>query len=283
MLESELPFRPGPVSPIFTAQRFRDSVLQQLISFGTFEALELLKSLKKKLKILPWDYYLNQAEEKVRLVTWAVPNAKDLLKLAEVAEKRLVNNADQLVDVIEEALERIQKKLHAETASVIELWNYNRGQKRRYWPKDENDFSNWLKRQLELEIKTKDIIIAREVEIRRKVNAGERTDIYVAVKKRGDDKKLVAIIEVKGCWHPDVKHAMRTQLVARYLTENDYHHGVSVVGWFACSMWINEDSRKKQVKFRNINSARRFFSRQAKSLCTDKHSVRVVVVDTTLR
>jgi hypothetical protein len=181
--------KPGPVSTVFTAQRLRDALLQQLVSVGTPEALRLLRSLRKRLSALPWDYYIDRAEESFRLASWAIPNAKELLKLADVAEKRLVNNADQLLDVIEEALERIQKNLHAETGSVIELWNYSRGQKREYWPKDENDFSNWLKRQLELEIKTKDIIIAREVEIRRKVRAGERTDIYVAVRRRTDSHR----------------------------------------------------------------------------------------------
>jgi hypothetical protein len=280
---SSQPHMAGPVSHVFTAERFRDGLLQRLISYGTPKSLEILSDLRRKQKNLPWDYYIAQAEQQYRLLSWDIPDSKDILKLAAAAEKRIVNNADQLIEVIEEALKNIQRKLHAETGSVIELWNYSSGKQRKYWPKDENDFSNWLKRQLETEIKTKRIVLAREVEIRRRVKRGERSDIYVAAKSPIDNRLIAVIVEVKGCWHPEIKDAMETQLAKRYLSENFYDHGIYVVGWFACGMWIPSDIRRKQTKFPTISAARRYLNKQARSLSAGSHVVRAVVIDAALR
>ena len=45
-------------------------------------------------------------------------------------------------------------------------------------------------------------------------------------------EKTVVVIEVKGCWNPELKVSMETQLVNRYLRDNFYTHGIYVSGGF---------------------------------------------------
>jgi len=177
-----------------------------------------------------------------------------------------------------------QQKLHAESEAVIELWNYTSTKPRQYWPQDENDFSNWLKRRLEEEIVARGVVVAREVEIRRKRSSrGERTDLYVVCKHPTTNEKIVVVVEVKGCWNPDLKSAMKTQLADRYLKDNFYDHGVYLVGWFLCDKWRNQDRRKRKVPFKRLDQARRFFKKQAHSLASEQTFLKALVMDIALR
>jgi len=78
------------------------------------------------------------------------------------------------------------------------------------------------------------VIANREVKLSTYLGAaqGEQTDVHVEVVVPGVEpglfEKLTVIIEVKGCWNPDLKHAMQTQLVDRYLTGADCRHGIYV-------------------------------------------------------
>ena len=79
-------------------------------------------------------------------------------------------------------------------------------------PKDEDHFSNYIKRHLSDDLNRQGIISNREVQIRR----GEFTDIRVdAVRKvsHNDPLDLVTVIvEAKGCWNKGVKTDMAVQL-----------------------------------------------------------------------
>lgn len=290
----------GAVSGHFTAERFRDAVLMRLASYGSYESLEVLKSLQTALPEFPWPYYLTQADVRAREATWDPPTCSQILDLARRAESRLVNSGDDLLVVLHEALKRIQLRLHSETPAVEELWNYTPIVRRRelkqsvghrkgtsprlYAPKDEPHLSDWLKRRLEDEIVASGIVIGREVEIRRNIVArGERTDIYVAAIKPGGKEKIVVVIEVKGCWNPDLKTAMQTQLVERYLKQNLYGHGIYLVGWFSCNQWSSNDYRLAQVPFRSISRAKEYLEKQAEALSNDRIHVSAMLLDAGLR
>ena len=297
----------GAVSPPFAAARLRDSLPQRLANCGSYEALELLKTLQNELPNFPWVFYLSQADERARQATWEPPSPRDVMEVTRRSESRLVNNADQLMAVVKEALERIQLQLHAETPAVEELWNYTqltasdkrtnkvkgKAQKRtepkkptkRVWsPKDEPYVSNWLKRRLQEIIRTPGIIIGREVEIRSSASSlGERTDLYVTAAKPGGKEKLVVVVEVKGCWNRDLRTAMKTQLVDRYLKENFYGHGIYLVAWFICPRWDVEDSRRADVRYASPGTARTYLSRQAAKLSDDEVHVSAFVLDAAFR
>jgi hypothetical protein len=48
---------------------------------------------------------------------------------------------------------------------------------------------------------------------------------------------LTVVIEVKGCWHVQVRSAVEQQLVNDYLRPNGLTHGIYLVGWFVCPQW----------------------------------------------
>jgi hypothetical protein len=108
----------------------------------------------------------------------------EILKIAHDHESRLVQNGDQLLDVLVDALTRLQQKLHGETPAAIFLWNKV---KEVFEPKDENELSNYVKLHLDADLKERGIIVNREVQIRRGDTSftGQATDIHVdAVTKK---------------------------------------------------------------------------------------------------
>ncbi len=90
---------------------------------------------------------------------------------------------------------------------------------------------------------------------------------------------LIAVIEVKGCWHPDLKTSIQAQLIEKYLQGPDSQHGIYLVVWFDPENWDDDDYRKKQVPDWTIHDAREFFSNQATEQSTDKRTIRAFILD----
>ena len=121
-----------------------------------------------------------------------------------------------------------------------QLWNYNGAgnQRREFRPKDEEDLSDsiagWLRDDLGA---TAGVVVGREVQPRR----GQRTDVMVVAvgntPANQSNSPITVVVEVKGCWNPDVKTAIETQLVKGYLEKNGLTHGVYLVGWYLCARW----------------------------------------------
>jgi hypothetical protein len=59
---------------------------------------------------------------------------------------------------------------------------------------------------------------------------------------------------------------MQTQLVERYLKDNDCKHGLYLIGWFPLKLWDEADYRRRQVQFREIDDLTGYVERQAVSL-----------------
>jgi hypothetical protein len=140
-----------------------------------------------------------------------------------------------------------------------------------------------VKRYLDEDLRQRGVIINREVEIRR----GEQTDIHVDAVVRASDREMydsvTVIIEVKGCWHEDLDHAMKTQLVDRYLKDNRCQQGLYLVGWFNCDQWDDGDYRKRQAPKLSIPEAQQRFDAQAEDLSQQGMRIRAVVLNTVLR
>jgi predicted NACHT family NTPase len=268
---------------------WRDGIARHLADRSTPEAVRALRRLvreRPELEGLKWT--LLSAEANTRRRTWVPPRPDAILKLALDRQARLVQNGDELLDVLLEALQRLQEKLHGETPAIRDIWD--RLPKGRLRPIGENEFSDYVKRFLDDDLRQKGIVVNREVVIRARFGSasGERTDIHVdAISKNAHGEvydTITAVIEVKGCWHPELDHAMKSQLADRYLADNHYRHGLYLIGWFNCDDWDPDDSRRGDAPQLTLEEADAKYSAQAAELSDEQTvSIRVFVMDTALR
>ncbi|HXI26740.1 MAG TPA: hypothetical protein VNG71_23005 [Pyrinomonadaceae bacterium] len=275
------------VGPDEEVRNFRNSVLNQLKGRGTPRAVAAIRKLVVELPELPWlKWTLVEAQEHTRRRNWIPLQPADILRLANDPDSRLVQNGEQLLRVIFESLERLQQKLHGETPAAIDLWNeVSPGVFR---PRDENRFSDYVKRHFDEDLKGRGVVANREVQIRRGTGSvkGQATDIHIDAVTRNVDgevaDQITAIVETKGCWNRDLDRAMETQLKNRYL--KDYHSpfGVYLVGWFSCSQWDDSDHRKARSPKTTLEEARDKFANEAAALSANGTQVRAFVLDATL-
>lgn len=267
---------------------FRDHVLGHLQERGNPQACEEIQRIINEFPKIDWlKRVLLEAQTVVRRRNWNPPLPLEIIKLASSQQVRLVNSGDQLLDVLVESLQRLEVKLQGETPAAIFLWDEI--DRKVYRPKDENTFSDFVKLHLDEDLKQRGIIINREVELRcsRGSAPGERTDIHVDAVTRGQDGQVydsvTVIIEVKGCWNPELKDAMKTQLVDRYLNDNSCQYGLYLVGWFNCPQWDNDDYKKKRAPKISLYDARDQFNAQAAMTSEQGIQVKVMVINAALR
>jgi predicted NACHT family NTPase len=270
---------------------FRDSLLQYLKQRGTPKACEAIQRIINEFPGSNWlKWVLHEAQDIMRRQIWIPSKPGEILKMSSNQSIRLVQNGEQLLEVLIESLKRLEAKLQDETPSAIELWNkIKKNKKYIYTPKYENEFSDYVKRRLGHDLKERGIIVNREVEIRRGEGEGkgERTDIHVNAVMRNQCTEvydsITVIIEVKGCWNPDLNHAMKTQMMDRYLKDNRCQHGLYLVGWFNCDQWDDNDPRKQQSRKISIDEARSRFDTQAVELSQQSTRIKAFVMNTALR
>jgi predicted NACHT family NTPase len=266
----------------------RDNVLSQLKERGTLQACTEIQRLIQKLPHIAWlRKMLIDAQANMRRKTWQPPQPEQILQIVGDLKRHLVQNGQQLLDVLLESLKRLELELQGETPAVRDLWD--KVDDNKFKPVDENAFSDYVKRFLDKDLKSRGIIVNREVELRRNYggSSGERTDIHVdAVVKKPNGELydcITVIIEVKGCWHKDLNSAMKEQLVQRYLQDNSSKYGLYLVGWFKCNQWDDKDSRKGKAPKISIDQIREQFDRQAEQLSSPPNVVRAYVLNTALR
>ena len=293
---------------------FHNILLTQLKEKGTHQACAAIQRISQAFPEeteLKWT--LREAQKIRRRKTWSPPKPAEILELLSDSEKRLVKDGNELLAVLIESLENLQDKLHDQNPAVIDLWNEIKWtQVRRladslvkqfnldkidvwgkvdwkkvkggiYIPKDENPFSDYVARYLDC-LKSKGVIINREVEIRR----GERTDIKVdtVIKNQNGevDDSITVIIEAKGCWNnKELDTAMEEQLVNRYLKDNSCQHGLYLIAWFNCEQWDDSDYRKRDAPKISIEEAKEKFEQQAAELSNSGVTVKAFVLNTALR
>jgi hypothetical protein len=268
---------------------WRDRILRHLQDRGTFEACRQIERVAAELpelrETLKWTVY--QARAEARRQTWVPPEPEHLLALAARPGARLVRNGDELLAVLAESLERLEKKLQGETPMALALWNEENGS---YWPKDEEWLSNYVKSHLQEDLRGRGVVLNREVEIRKGEGKGrgEITDIHVdaVVPNTGTEMPdlISVIVETKGCWNNELDTAMEEQLAGRYLKDNPTcRHGLYLVGWFNCEQWDTEHRRRKRPPSYGLEEARSRFEDQARRLSRGDLRVRAFVLDTALR
>lgn len=276
----------GFMGPGDTAPMLRDGILEHLKKRATFTACEAIRNVMDKLPQYAWmNYHLEEAEALARAATWQPVSIREFLSLAQNRDKRFVETGRQLLDLIVESLYRLHSKLHGEVPASRDLWN-NRQDK--WWPKDEQDFADYLTRHLSEDLKSRGIVVNREVQIRRGIGdgTGQRTDIHVdaVIPEAQPDsyERTYVIVEVKGNWNTELLTAMENQLRDRYLRENKCRDGIYLAGWFTCTKWDATDKRKNQCSPMLLAEAKKFFSQQATAMSGDGFQIEGYVLDVSL-
>jgi hypothetical protein len=123
----------------------------------------------------------------------------------------------------------------------------NRHTQEQIRPRDEEYLSDHLKRYLDLRLTT-DVVINRDVQIYRKLFkegvSGSRTDLWIqAINDRRN--VLTLCIEVKGNWNKSAKHAIKNQLIDKYMSGGTAAAGILILGWFECDQWDDGDYRRR--------------------------------------
>lgn len=265
--------------------RWRDGLLQALKNRGTVAACYALNRAVNELPHLPWLRYVwLEALKLTRSQTWQPLSPPALLKLAETGQARVVSSGLELLDVLQESLERLQVRLRGETPMAQFLWDYQHANKT-WRPKDENTLSEFVAQHLRDDLAQGGIVVNREVQIRpRRGDAkGEQTDIHVDAVVIGPDGTtcdvIQSIVETKGCWHNELNTAMKTQLVDRYLKDNQCQQGLYLVGYFMCGAWDDADCRKKATPVEELADLERRLFSQAGGLSVNGLTVRAKVLD----
>lgn len=264
---------------------FREGVLQHLKNRGTkqsCDAIEKIIDTFPSYKGLKW--VLKSARDLTNRQTWLPPTASNILAIVHDFNKRIVHNEEQLTDVIIESLDRLEVKLYAETPAVVFLWDQY---EKKFRPKDENRFSDFIKLHLIEDLKKCNIIINREVEIRPYIgdlaSSGERIDLLVNAISEKTHDLITVIVEVKGCWNSELYTAMGSQLCNRYLKDNICKSGIYLIGWFNCNQWDCEDYRQNKAPKINIDEAKELFKEQAVKLSTNGLHISAYIMKTGLR
>lgn len=288
----------GAVTPEWAFARWLESVLGHLADRGTPKACQAIQRVMAARPELDWlKWYLKSAQELTRRNTWVPIPPEELIRLGSSASARWIRGGSDLTEVIVESLGRLQDLLQGVTPAATDVWNeigtkHDEATKKEtkiFRPKDEAGLSDWIKRHLDLDLRGRGVIVNREVEIRRSFGGapGEQTDIHVDTAVPGTEPntwdKVTVVIEVKCCWHEALWDAMRTQLVDRYMKDNECRYGVYVVGWFECAQWDPDDGRRKKSPKISIEEARQQFESQAATLSTGGIVVRAVVLNAALR
>ena len=273
------------VGPRESLAQLRDAILQVLQVRGTNEAVQELQRIELALPEYNWLYtvVLNAQNEMLRK-TWLPPSPGEILSLARNSDNRLITTPNQLLDILLESLERLQREdLRGETGRAKFLWNETPEHKWR--PKDEPSLSDYIKGFLQRDLKDRGIVVNREVEVYRPAGSGKgpATDIHVdiIVPKPHGQLHLKAVIEVKGCWNRQLETSIQEQLINKYLQGPDCQHGIYLVGWFDPNDWDGNDYRKTDAPHWTIQETHEFFAQQAAQHSTAERTVRSFVLDGT--
>jgi hypothetical protein len=257
----------------FDRMRFlRDGTMALLKNRGTFEAcdafarIELRFPQNKFLRL-----YFEEAELLACALTWEAPSPQNILAMAADRGKRFVESSEQLFDLIRESLDRLQAELHGELAAVGDLWNF---EGTRWWPKQEEDVSDYIARFLRRDLVYRRIVVNREVQIRHRRRGemqGQNTDIHVEVPSAiGVDTSpygtISVVIEVKCTWNDGLLTDMQGQLRDRYLKNSNCRTGLYVAAHFSAQSWDESDYRRGKSDAWEINKLRSLLEEQAKQL-----------------
>ena len=250
------------VTPRMEIGRARDQLTTTLATWATADAIAQLGRIARTVPAADRIWIRWKQRDAIvasRRQTWKGVAPGLVMKLARKANRRLLEEEGDLLAVVLESLERFNRKLtRSPNSPKKQFWEMRakRDGTKYFKPKDEVEMTASIASWLEVDLDPdRGITLQREVQ----VQWNERTDIEVrAVAVQGSTlRPLQLVIEVKGCWHADVRKAIRTQLAETYLQNAGWTHGVYLVVWTECERWNDpKDTRTVRTKAKAIDDAR---------------------------
>lgn len=249
-----------------------NSVLNVLLKRGRVEELRRIQAaFPNRIR----DQFILMAQEERQKELWNPPTPEQLFALATDRRKRVVQSTERLVDVVVESLQRLQAQLHGEDPTAKYLWDADK-------PKDEGAIRDWIRKFLNDDDALPRLITNKEVEVFDRFYTDVKIEAIGRGARRDLDPKLVVTIEVKGCWHDELKTAMETQLVEKYLRGSSSPYGIYLVAWFGASAWKDKDGRKKKCHSWSREEMEEYLWRQAKDLRQQGFFITLSVLDCTI-
>ena len=263
-IHEDPPFKRGPQSSSTQSvvAEFRNEIPRILgtrDSEAARDALDLLASeFEQSRPQLQW--HLRQITARLRLNAWNRPNVAAVTRLLLDPNARLVISSGDLLEVVIESLERLQRRI-SDTANPLlyDFWFIGRlGQNPDYnhGPHHEEHIArriaSWLQDDLQSWYPA---VINREVVPRWQ----QRTDITVEAPLRSGSEIVLpkVIIEVKGNWNDEVRTACGTQLVGTYMRNQNGAAAIYLVAWFGGVRFPGEDNtRTNKLHSRDFQSAK---------------------------
>ena len=279
--EHEDVYTPAAIDKI---HRLKNEIINHLSQSGIAGSSIVLDSILQR---FPEDTWLTncildakRAEQANTLPILSVENIKELSN--QKTDSRCFNSVQDLLDLVMTELERYCTDLQGDPLTVRYLWNTDPIR-----PRNEEDLSDHLKNYLDLRLTT-DVVINREVQIRRKLYkdgiSGSRTDLWIqAFDERGSG--LTICIEVKCNWNGSAKTALKKQLIDKYMSGQTATAGIFLLGWFGCDSWDRNDNRRTAATaiWSDMDSAIADLQNQAEKEQKSGSTVQPIVIDCTLR
>ncbi len=272
------------VGPREEIGQWRDRLLHRLRDEGSAEAVVGVRAI---VAAFPTDRWLTRtlatAEAALRRSQWSPTPLSELLQLAADGRTVLVNDPATLAAAVAAALKDVQEQLTGATPESHYLWDTHAGR-----PKSEDEISDYLANELRRVLAVRGAIVNREVQIRRKQPSGigERIDLLVDAVPVGEPGTglLTLPVEVKGAWNPELRTAMRDQLVRRYMLDTGANDGTYLVAWPDLESWTDgTDGRRPVLESLNRQEVEAQLAAQASELARDGVQVSVVHLDVAYR
>jgi hypothetical protein len=272
---------PHRVGARHAAGRFRDSLRDQLVARGTRCACDELKRICSKVvkddRLWTKKRWLDCIEI-TRQKEW---KPVEISAISEVVRRRnayWVQTEDDLLIVVNESLDELQRSLKSPAGDVIDFWNFERtgGRTNKHKPKPELDVARIIYARLRAKLAgTHGAIVHREVAVQWDQR---RTDIEVIVlnEKRRAWRELAIVIEVKLAWNARVQLDARDQLRDHYLHPTARTHGVYLVAWFECSLW---KPMRRKLKSRTVEGARKEVASICRKASTPGYTIAPFVLE----
>lgn|GEM_PF-4681154 len=222
-----------------------------LVQRGTAESCAELKRISESVPAQDriWvRWRLREAIDQRLRTEWLLdqPTSASILRMGRTASAIRVRDAGELQEAVLASLSRLQAAMHLGAYPKI----------RSFWrepgriPQEEREVSRNLAEWLERDLRgDAGIVVDREPQIGWKGH----TDLKIEIPPNAALKRprLVVVVEVKRCLHPEVTDACESQLAEGYLRRKNLTHGIYLISWFGMPKsgvkWATLDAAKDQV------------------------------------